>query len=72
VDYLQRLKKDGVLEIGEPAEAAYHLVNMAIGGVRFLLNKPLLSRKARQQWAQSVLEVVLPALRQPKPASRSR
>lgn len=63
VDYLRRLRKEGILDIGDPEDATYHLVNMAIGGFQFLLNKPLSSRKARQRWAQGVLQVVLPALR---------
>ena len=65
VDYLKRLQAQGMLDIGDPEDAAYHLVNMAIGGFRFLINPPLASRQARRRWAQGVLRMVLPALRTP-------
>ena len=63
VEYLGRLKTDGILDLGDPPDAAYHLINLACGGLRFLLNKPLPRGKARPRWAQSVLQMILPALR---------
>jgi AcrR family transcriptional regulator len=66
VGYLQRLKEEATLDIGDPEDATWHLVNMAIGGFRFLLNRPLSRRKDRELWAQSVLQMILPALRSRK------
>lgn len=62
VEYLERLKSSGVLDLGNPEQAAFHLVNLAIGGFRFLVNPPLSSGRARRQWAQGVLDMLLPAL----------
>ncbi len=65
VEYLQRLRSEGVLDIGDPVEATEHLVNMAYGGIRFLLNRPLPSAEARQHWVDSVMRMILPAFKTP-------
>lgn len=62
VEYLRKLKETGQIDLGDPEQAAFHVVNLAIGGFRFLVNPPLPSRKARRQWAQGVLDMLLPAL----------
>lgn len=71
-EYLHRLKSEGVLDLGDPELAAYHLANMAVGGMQFLLLKPLTDRKARRRWAQSVLRMVLPGLQTSKPDKQPR
>jgi TetR/AcrR family transcriptional repressor of mexJK operon len=64
--YLRQLKDQGILDIGEPETAALHIANMAIGGFRFLIEQPLKTRAARKQWAEGVLQVILPALHHPQ------
>jgi AcrR family transcriptional regulator len=54
IGYLQRLKDEGVLGVENPRDAAIQLTAVAIGGVRYLMQKPSADPKARAHWVDSV------------------
>lgn len=61
--FLSRLKAEKRMDIGDPTEAAYHLITLACGGFRFLITTPPSDAASRKRWARSVLNLLLPALR---------
>jgi TetR/AcrR family transcriptional repressor of mexJK operon len=63
IEYLRLLRASGLIDIADERSAGYHLMNMASGGVRFLLNDPPASPALRQQWVSNVLQMAVPMLR---------
>lgn len=54
IGYLQRLKDEGLVAVENPRESAIQLTALAIGGVRYLMQKPSLDPKARAHWVDSI------------------
>ena len=59
VDYLREAHRAGRLHVPSPELAAVQLSNLAFGGVRFFISKPLAGPQERRAWAQGVLDLVM-------------
>lgn len=53
-------QQEGAMLVGPPEAAAFHLLNLACGGFRFLINPPLPSAGEQQAWIDSVVGFVWP------------
>jgi len=54
ITYLQKLQDDGVIHITSPREAAIQMTALAMGGVRYLVQKPSVLPEARAHWVDSI------------------
>lgn len=67
VELLSRAHARGDLHVPNPPVAAAQLAALTMGGLRFLISKPLANEAERRAWAESILELVLKGW-QPRPA----
>lgn len=58
-ELLARAHARGELHVPNPPVAAAQLASLTMGGLRFLISKPLANEAERHAWADSVLELVL-------------
>ena len=61
--YLQALKASTMPAMGDPAEAARHFINLANGGLRFLLTDDFASPAFRKRWSRDVVRLFLSGAR---------
>ncbi|GAC1589860.1 MAG: TetR/AcrR family transcriptional regulator [Sphingomicrobium sp.] len=61
-DYIAVLQSEGRTGSGDPAELAAHFINLANGGLRFLLTDDFASPDFRRQWAEGVTRLFLGGL----------
>ncbi|WP_213955079.1 MULTISPECIES: TetR/AcrR family transcriptional regulator [unclassified Variovorax] len=69
VAYLEEAHRNGQLHVPNPELTAVQLSNLAFGGVRFFISRPLGGPVERREWAQGVLDLVLGGLA-PRKASQ--
>jgi AcrR family transcriptional regulator len=62
VAYLAEAHRTGQLHVPDPQLTAVQLSNLAFGGVRFFISRPLAGPTERREWAQGVLDLVLGGL----------
>lgn len=60
VQFIRQAQQHGAMRLGPPEAAAFHLLNLACGGFRFLINPPLASAVEQQTWIDSVVAFVWP------------
>ncbi len=58
-EVLAKAHMQGVLYVPNAPVAAAQLASLTMGGLRFLITKPLANDAERRQWAESVIELVL-------------
>ena len=56
--FIAAAQAEGALLLGEPEVAAMHLVNLAGGGLRFLIEPPFVTAADREAWVDSVVSFV--------------
>lgn len=61
--YLETLKADDMPKMGDPAEAARHFINLANGGLRFLLTDDFATPAFRERWSRDVVRLFLAGVR---------
>lgn len=59
VEYLTEAHRAGRLRVPSPELAAVQLSNLAFGGVRFFISKPLAGPEERRVWAEGIADLVL-------------
>ena len=68
VELLARAHARGDLHVPNPPVAAAQLAALTMGGLRFLISKPLANEAERRAWAESILELVLKGWQTASPA----
>jgi AcrR family transcriptional regulator len=59
IDYLAEAHREGRLHVPDAQLAALQLSNLAFGGVRFFISKPLAGPEERRIWAEGILGLVM-------------
>jgi AcrR family transcriptional regulator len=59
IEYLAEAHRAGRLHVPSPEMAAIQLSNLAFGGVRFFISRPLAGPEERRVWAEGIVDLVL-------------
>lgn len=57
INYLQKLRDEGVIHIQSPRDAAIQMTALAMGGVRYLMLKPSTLPEAREHRVESIYQL---------------